>query len=170
MFLALALVAFAAALLLLWTASRRQAASGLPVGRVIYSDTSDWGPLETPLFDPVLQLVGRPDYLVSKGKLVIPVEVKAGRTPELPYESHVYQLAAYCVLTEKHFGVRPPYGIVHYPKRTFAVDFTEALEEALLDLLTEIRSMENKRKVDRSHEQASRCVGCGYAYDCEQAI
>ena len=170
MFLAFALVAFAAALLLLWNASRRQQATGLPTGRVIYSDTRDWGPLETPLFDPLLQLVGRPDYLVSKGKAVIPVEVKSGRTPDAPYESHIYQLAAYCVLTEKQYGVRPPYGIVHYPKRTFAVDFTEALEEALLDVLAEMRSMEKKRKVDRSHEQAARCGGCGYAYDCEQAL
>lgn len=170
MWLILALVAFGAALLLLWNASRRQQAAGLPVGRVIYSDMRDWGPLETPLFDPVLQLVGRPDYLVSRGKAVIPVEVKSGRTPDAPYEAHVYQLAAYCVLTEKHYGRRPPYGIVHYPKRTFAVDFTEALEEALLDLLAEIRSMDNKRKVDRSHEHAARCAGCGYAYDCEQAL
>ncbi len=170
MTLAYVLVLLLLALLLFWQAGRQQRAAGLPGGRVIYTDTRAWGQVPQPLYDPVLKLTGKPDYLVKDGKRVVPVEVKTGRTPEAPYDSHIYQLAAYCVLVEREYGVRPPYGIVHYPKRTFAVDFTPQLESALLDLLTEMRRAESRGSADRSHEDAHRCRGCGYWSVCEQRL
>jgi CRISPR-associated exonuclease Cas4 len=170
MIVILAFVISCLGIILLWGASRRQAAAGLPGGRVIYSDTSRWQAFEESLHDPLLDLVGKPDYLVEKGGVVIPVEVKTGRTPDAPYDSHIFQLAAYCILVEREYKHRPPYGILHYPNRTYAVDFTESLESALLDVLSEIRDMERKRNVDRSHDEAARCGGCGYRSTCEQRI
>jgi CRISPR-associated exonuclease Cas4 len=166
----LTLILFVLALVFFWQAGRRRRAIGLPGGRVIYSDTSKWGAVEEPLYDPVVGLTGRPDYLVRQGKTVIPVEVKSGPAPEAPYDSHIYQVAAYCFLVERSFGKRPPYGIIHYGNRSFAVDYTKDLELALLDLVSEMRRFERKKNVDRSHEQVPRCRGCGFAYTCEQRL
>jgi CRISPR-associated exonuclease Cas4 len=168
--LQLALAAFVLALVLFFLSGRKRRAAGLPGGRVIYSDTGGWEQPEKPLYDPVTEISGRPDYLVKQGKLVIPVEVKSGRTPENPYDSHIFQLAAYCLLVEREFGKRPPYGIIHYQNRSFAVDYTPELERALLDLLTEMRQDDSRRNVHRSHEAPGRCRGCGFEYICDQAL
>lgn len=165
---ALLLLVLAVVMFLISGRTRRSA--GLPGGRVIYADTGKWEKVEKPLYDPVTQITGRPDYLVRQGKEVIPVEVKSGHTPENPYDSHIYQLAAYCLLVEREFGVRPAYGIIHYNRRTFEIPYTQELESALIDILTEIRQCDRKRNVHRSHVQAARCAGCGFAYTCDQAL
>lgn len=166
----LALALLVLALVFLFISGRTRRSSGLPGGQVIYDDMANWEKPEKPLYDPITQLTGRPDYLVRNGKVVIPVEVKSGRTPENPYDSHIYQLAAYCLLVEREFGKRPPYGIIHYQNRSFAVDYTPELEHALLDLLTEMRQDDSRRNVHRSHEAPGRCRGCGYAYFCDQTL
>lgn len=169
-YLALAFILLLLAVLLFWQASRQRQRAGLPGGRVIYSDTGGWEAAPKALFDPVTQLTGKPDYLVRHGRAIIPVEVKNSRPPEAPYDSHIYQLAAYCLLVEREYGVRPPYGLIHYGTRTFAVDYTAALENALLDLLTEMRRADLQTSVDRSHQQPGRCRGCGYLSLCEQRL
>lgn len=166
----LALILILLALTLLWAASRQQVATGLPSGRVIYTDTRAWGPVEEPLYARELGLTGRPDYLVKHKGGVLPVEVKSSHTPEAPYDEHVYQLAAYCLLVERAYGTRPPYGILHYPERTFAVDYTPALEAALLDLLVDIRRQDRRGEADRSHESPARCRRCGYRSLCDQRL
>lgn len=158
------------ALALLWYARQRRRALGLPGGRIIYSDTTRWQSLEEPLYDAGLRLTGRPDYLVRDRNAIIPVEVKSSRVSASPYDSHVFQLAAYCRLVESAYGTRPPYGIVHYRNRTFAVDYTPALEEALLELLEEMRLEDRRKENHRSHESPGRCRRCGYNNLCEEKI
>lgn len=161
---------FMLALLFLWQSDRQRKAAGLPGGRVIYTDTRGWGKLEKPLFYPALELTGKPDYLIEKDGWVIPVEVKSGRAPEAPYDSHIFQLASYCLLVEKTYGKRPPYGIIHYENRDFAVDYTPGLESALMELLADIKADDVKRDVPRSHEQAARCARCGFRNVCDQSL
>jgi CRISPR-associated exonuclease Cas4 len=158
------------ALVLFWQSGRTRKAAGLPGGRIIYTDTRAWGPVEKPLYDAGLGLTGKPDYLVEKNGRYIPVEVKSGRAPQAPYDSHIYQLASYCLLVEKTLGSRPPYGIIHYADRDFAVDYTPALEQSLLDLLAEMRRDERREEVDRSHDSRPRCAKCGYRSVCEQKL
>jgi CRISPR-associated exonuclease Cas4 len=159
------------AIIFLWQSNRQQKSAGLPSGRVIYTDTRTWGaPLEKPLFDAKLGLTGKPDYLVQQKGQIIPIEVKSGRAPEAPYDSHIYQLAAYCLLVDKTYGKRPPYGLIHYPTRTFAVDYTPALESSLLDLLAEMRRDETRAKVDCSHSEPARCRRCGFQTVCDQKL
>jgi CRISPR-associated exonuclease Cas4 len=102
---------------------------------VVYTDTRAWGTLEKPLYDQALGLTGKPDYIIEQEGQMIPVEVKTGRTPEAPYDSHIFQVAAYCLLVEKTYGKRPAYGLIHYSHRDFAVDYTTELESALLEQL-----------------------------------
>lgn len=163
-----------AGLVLLWMASRQRSTSGLPAGRVIYSDTRAWGAVEEPLYDPELRLAGRPDYLVKQGETLIPVEVKSSRLTGSPYDSHIFQLAAYLWLVHSHYGVRPPYGILHYSNQTVAIDYTSELEEEFLSLVEELREDERRSKrgqeVDRSHDSRFRCLRCGFRSICDQAL
>lgn len=168
--LPLGLLLLLLALVLLWRSGRSRRAAGLPAGRVIYADTRNWGAVEEPLYDPALALTGKPDYLVQRGGQIIPVEVKSSPVREGPYDEHIFQLAAYCLLVQRVYDTRPPYGIIHYPKQTFAVDFTPELEGALLDLLAEMRKAERKGEQARSHESPGRCLKCGYQQGCEQRL
>ena len=168
LYVALALVFLA--FIFFWQSGRQRKAAGLPGGRVIYTDTHGWNKVEKPLFNAALELTGKPDYLIEKDGMIIPVEVKSGRAPDAPYDSHIYQLASYCLLVEKTYHKRPPYGIIHYEGRDFAVEYTRELEASLLDLLEEMKKDERKKEVDRSHEQASRCKRCGFRDACDQSL
>ena len=158
------------ALALFYIAGRRRKAAGLPAGRVVYTDTGQGGRVEKPLFDPISGLVGKPDYLVEQDSLLIPVEVKSSYAPAEPYDSHVYQLAAYCLLVLRVYGKRPPHGLLRYRNRTFAIDFTAELEAGLLDRLAEMRLQEKAGPADRSHESPARCAACGYRQICDQRL
>ena len=168
LYLALALIIFAIFFFRQSSTQRKEA--GLPGGRIIYTDTHGWGKVESPLFYSALELTGKPDYLVEQNGMIIPVEVKSGRAPEAPYDSHIYQLAAYCLLVEKTYHKRPPYGIIHYENRDFAIDYTRQLEESLTDLLVEMKRDELKKDIPRSHEQAGRCAKCGFRKHCDQSL
>lgn len=168
--IALVVLLVALAVFLLWQAGRQRKISGLPAGRVIYADTRAWGALEQPLYDPELNLTGKPDYLVEQGNVIIPVEVKSSRVSSAPYDAHIYQLAVYCLLVQRHYGKRPPYGILHYPNRTYAIDYTPALEASLLELLDEMQIRGRQKDVARSHDSAARCNRCGYRSICDQKL
>lgn len=157
-------------LVLLWLARRGQAQSGLPQGRVVYSDTGGWGRLERPLFSREFALTGKPDYLVADGSDLIPVEVKSGPAPAQPYPSHILQLAAYCLLVEECYRRRPPYGVIKYADRTFEVDYTPELEEALLKTLDSMRADLADGCAARNHDEPQRCRVCGYRVQCDQRL
>lgn len=171
----IALLLFLIGLALLWRANKSRKASGLPEGRLVYSDTSRWHKQEEPLYDPETGLTGRPDYLIRDGRQIIPVEVKTSRSPHAPHETHIYQLAAYCLLVKRVSGVRPSYGMLHYttPSRngqTYKIDFTPQMEQELIRLLEEIRQQANLKEVSRSHQSAARCRGCGFRDLCDQKL
>jgi CRISPR-associated exonuclease Cas4 len=173
--LVFAILALIIAILLFWQSGRQRKSLGLPAGRVIYTDTRGWGPVEQPLYDAELGLTGKPDYLVESGSELIPVEVKSSRVSSAPYDSHIFQLAVYCLLVQRHYGKRPAYGILHYPNRTFAIDYTPELEKALLELLQEMRKTIGAQRADsagppRSHDSAARCARCGYRNFCDQNL
>jgi len=166
----LAFILLCVAAILFWQSARQRRSSGLPGGRIIYVDTNQWTKVEKPLYDPELNLTGKPDYVVRSGDTYIPVEVKSSRIYQRPYESHLYQLAAYCLLVERTYGNRPEYGILHYKDKTYAIDFTPQLKGALLDLLAEMRSCWESQDVDRSHNARKRCASCSYRSVCDQAL
>ena len=164
------LILFLLAIIFFWQSGKQRREAGLPGGRVIYTDTGGWGAVERPLYYSPLKLTGKPDYLVHQNGILIPVEVKSGRAPEAPYDSHIFQLASYCLLVEKTYGKRPPYGIIHYNDRNFAVDYTPELEFALMEMLANMRRDEIKDDINRSHEQVARCARCGYRNLCDQSL
>lgn len=167
--LALTLILLALAALYYATTLRRE--SGLPVGKVIYSDSGTWFAPSENLYDPALRLVGKPDYLVEEpdGTLT-PVEVKSMNAPHEPYDGHVMQLAAYCLLVERHYRRRPTHGIIQYKDRAFAIDYTAVLEDELIDIIGDMRDDLFVSDVPRSHEHWPRCAGCGLQDACDQSL
>lgn len=163
----LALLAIGA---LVYASSLRQN-SGLPSGKIIASDTGTWFPQSGPLFDPDLQLTGKPDYLVEQADgIIVPVEVKSSKAPPEPHESHILQLAAYCVLVDSVYGVRPTHGILQYKDKAYAVDFTPEIEEDLLDIIAEMREDMFAEDVPRDHQDWRRCAKCGFRSVCEDRL
>ncbi|MFN8473079.1 MAG: Dna2/Cas4 domain-containing protein [Anaerolineae bacterium] len=166
--LAVALLAAGVALLLL--SRRARAETGLPEGRVIVSDTSDWKRIDAPLISRRHGLVGKPDYIVEQGGRITPVEVKPNRRAETPYLSDVLQLAAYCLLIEEAWGKSPAEGLLRYADRTFAVEWTSELRDVLIETLDAMRSDMRAANVNRDHNEAGRCAACGVREHCDQRL
>jgi len=162
--------ALLAVMLLFWSGRLRES-SGLPDGEIVYSDRETWQEVPKPLLDDDLGLVGKPDYLVrtAEGEIV-PVELKSSRAPAEPREGHMMQLAVYCALVEYNYGVRPSHGIIQYADKSFAVDYTDELEEDLLDLIADMRQDLYAGDVGRSHENGRRCAACGVREVCDQRL
>lgn len=167
--LVLVLLFLAAAL---WVRGREwRQESGLPEGDVFYSDTGAWRANSQVLHATRLRLVGKPDYLVEQADgAIIPVEVKSSAAPARPWEGQVLQLAAYCVLVEENFGVRPPYGILQYRDHAFAVDFTDDLEADLMAVLDEMRAARDEVDPAPDHADPRRCYGCGQRAGCDRRL
>lgn len=170
LFLLALLLAAAGLALLLW-GRRRQRATGVPLGELLYSDTGAEQVVREPLISRRYGLVGKPDYLVAATqtgqRTPIPVEVKSRLAPAQPLESHVLQLAAYCLILEDLHGAAPTHGILRYADRSFTVPFTAELRRAVLDAAAHIRTARRAADpVRRSHDERARCVHCGYRRAC----
>ena len=166
----LSIISIILAVILFLLALRQRRNAGLPSGRVIYVDTNQWMRVEKPLFDKVLRLTGKPDYLVRQGKQVIPIEVKSGHAPRDPHPWHVSQLAAYCLLVENEFASRPAHGILRYSDRTLEIGFTPALEKSTISIIQEMQARASQLQIERSHHDQNRCLHCGYRSVCDQAL
>lgn len=158
-------------LAVLLKARQWRAQSRLPEGEIVYSDMGTWMRQRKPLYDRALGLTGRPDYLVEQENgAIVPVEVKSSVAPAEPYLGHVMQLAAYCLLVQGVYGVRPPHGIIQYRDKAFTVQFSPALEQEALALLREMRALQGASDVPRDHLNARRCAACGHRAHCGQAL
>lgn len=189
--MALSLLSLAVFVLLLvalkaWLAARRGARGvDLPEGRIIYSDTG--APVgriapvsmnergerqEKPLLSHRHALVGRPDYLMQTDEGIVPVEAKSANCPAsgVPYESHLMQLACYCLLVEDTLEASVPYGVIRYRDCQLRVDYTNELRAMLLELLAEMREARRAVDVHRSHDEAARCAACGYREICVESL
>ncbi len=154
----------------LWARGLQQQ-TGLPGGDVIYTDSGTWFRNDKPLYANDVRLVGKPDYIIEqKDGTIIPVELKSSRAPDEPYDGHVLQLAAYCLLIEENYNIRPDYGIIQYKDKTFSIDYTEELEDDLLDLLEEMNDGLYADDVERDHNDWRKCAKCGVRNRCFQRL
>jgi CRISPR-associated exonuclease Cas4 len=170
-------------------ARRESKRSGLPAGALLYSDTGrpvgrlaptesgrDGKKQEKPLVSDALRLIGRPDYLIEAEGGVVPVEVKSTACPAggRPYDSHLAQLAAYCLLVEDVLGATVPYGLVKYRDREVRVEYTPELRESALSLIEQMnedmRASAAGEEVHRSHDEPRRCAGCSLRDVCTESL
>lgn len=169
--LALSFILICAAIWILLKSGRWQKESGLPDGSVIYADDGTWFQNSEVLTDPGLRLAGKPDYLVEQENgRIIPVEIKSGPAPQIPWPGHVMQLMAYCRLVDSTYGIRPTHGILKYKNRAFSVEYTETLEQDLLDTLDDMHDDQHAVEVDRDHDYINHCASCGYRQHCDQRL
>lgn len=185
-YLLLALAVLLTVALTAYLAARRASRqSGLPEGRVLYSDTgypvgrigavernAEGDKQEKPLISRPYGLIGRPDYLVETDEGIIPIEVKSTKCPPSgrAYDSHIMQLAAYCLLVEETIGASVPYGIIRYADCEITLDYTPELRADLLESLEEMRRARLADDVHRSHNDAQRCRACSMCDACDEAL
>jgi CRISPR-associated exonuclease Cas4 len=171
---ALALLIIIAGALLLKQGRRAQQATGIPKGEVVYTDTGAWEATPEPLLSRRYGLVGKPDYLVQVRNgaqtMWVPVEVKSRRRPSVTPDSHVLQLATYCLLVEDVHKVRPSHGLLHYADATLQIPYTDELRRKVLEIADAIRAARRAPDVHRDHNDAARCRGCGYAHGCGEEV
>jgi CRISPR-associated exonuclease Cas4 len=166
-------------------ALRESRRSGLPAGSLLYSDTGkpvgriapaeigrEGIKQERPLVSEALELVGRPDYLIEADDGIVPVEVKSAACPPggRPRDSHVAQLAAYCLLVEDVLGEHVPFGVIKYRDRDVQVEYTDELKEWALALIEEMREASDAEEVHRSHDDPRRCASCSLRDICTESL
>jgi CRISPR-associated exonuclease Cas4 len=165
-----AIILLLLAVLALVLALRLRRRTGLPWQRVVASDTGSGSELQKPLFSRRYSLTGKPDYLLQRGSVYIPVEVKPGRQAQQPYESDLMQLAAYCLLIEDTTGQAPPYGLLRYAQHTFRLNYTPTVRDELLSLLDEMHDLLDEDDCSRSHDDPRRCMGCSFVEVCDESL
>jgi len=136
-------------------------------GEVRFADTTQHSEM---LSSHLLPLRGRPDYVVEREGVSIPVELKTGKTPPFPYDSHTLQLAAYCHLVQERYGKRPPYGILAYPERTFEIPYSEKLEDRLVRTLLRMELAQRTGEAHRDHDSPKRCMSCSRREGCPERL
>jgi CRISPR-associated exonuclease Cas4 len=141
--------------------------SGLVEGELAYSDLDR--PAET-LRSTKYDVTGRPDYIVRRHDQYIPVEVKTGRTPDKPHESHLMQLGVYCLLVEEKYGKAPPFGVLQYPERRFEVSWNREFRDRVLETTLRMRLAEMTGSVHRIHNSPGKCRGCSRREACAERL
>jgi CRISPR/Cas system-associated exonuclease Cas4 (RecB family) len=111
-------------------------------------------------------------YLVRTSDGIVPLEAKSTKCPAggSPYDSHVMQLAAYCLLVESILGAEVPYGVIKYSDREIIVDYTEGLRDELITLLEGMRAAREAEDVHRSHLDIRRCSKCSMREVCTESL
>lgn len=166
------------ALVLLWWGNRQKRTSGIPSGQIVSIDLHDGLRPQQPFFSRRYLLTGRPDYLLRRGREWIPVEVKTVNEFQQPFEGHIFQLFAYCLLVEEQFGVQPRSGYLQYRSRsphdqrhyTYQIEFNDQMKARVVELLNQMHQVEQRGEAHRSHQEVARCRGCGYAAICDQRL
>ena len=172
MFFLVALIILMGAVLAWLIGHRLLARTGLPLRDILYADVGSTFPQLEPLTSLRYGLIGKPDYLVRLTEGIAPIEVKSCRAPASgrPYEGHLFQLAAYCLLVEDVFGVHVPHGLVNYEDRSIQVDFTPSLRASLLELLNEMRAAKGGEELHIGHNRPGKCRSCGFRTVCGESL
>lgn len=116
-----------------------------------------------------LGLSGQPDLIVKGKEGLFPVEFN-NTTQKLP-KGHIYQLAAYALLLEDHYGILVNKGFVYLiPIHDIEVfHLTKDTKDRTLELLALMREMIRKEQMpEQAKNQCSKnqCTDCGYQNFC----
>jgi CRISPR/Cas system-associated exonuclease Cas4 (RecB family) len=117
---------------------------------------------------------GKPDCLIRTAEGIVPVELKKSARPPARggvYPNHLIQVLAYIVLVREHYGEDVPYGLVIYGDETArkVVPTPENLAW-FAEVVQQVRSARSMEQLNRSHQQRSRCHGCGLKPNCDQSL
>jgi CRISPR-associated exonuclease Cas4 len=150
--------------------SREKQALRLPEeAKVVFQDR---GLKQQSLVVEDYDLVGKPDLVLEENGFYIPVELKTGRSPRQPYDSHVMQLMAYCLLLESHYEVRPPHGLLRFTQddKEFRIAYTPEREAQLKAILERMKTFQEAEDVHRNHRNANKCRACSFFEVCAERL
>lgn len=113
-----------------------------------------------------LALGGRADMVIRRRAETIPVEFK--NTQERLGLHHKYQLAAYALLAEEHFGVPVRRAFVYFIplKRAQEVQITPAMRAYAKRVLNEIRRAVQREEMPEGTRVLGRCRVCEFLPYC----
>jgi len=157
--------------ILTWLLRREGVAHrGPPALKIRYADAAIYQ--QPSLVSAQYGLSGRPDYLVRVDCGVVPVELKSGKSPRSgrPYDGHLFQLVAYCLLVEDVCQAFVPYGVIEYEDRSIRVEYNSALRKSLLALLEQIRTAKRGGEFHIDHNRPGKCRSCGFHETCGESL
>ena len=140
----------------------------VPDGEIVYVDL-DNGKSEL-MISEKYGLTGRPDHIIKKEGMWIPVELKTGRTPRGPLFSHIVQVGTYCTIIEDITGKRPPYGIIKYPEKSFEIEYTDELRDIVLKKRDELLRDLDRGEAHRNHRKPGKCRHCSRRERCPERL
>ncbi len=145
--------------------AERHRALGLPEGTLVYEDADGQG---EPLSSIEYPLIGKPDYVVqAPDGRPIPVELKLNvYDASAPYNNHVVQLGAYCLILEDYFEQAPTHGILRYADRDFTVEYTPALRRKVIKLLAQMEQCSEREPPPLKNQKAVKCRKCTFQAIC----
>lgn len=154
-------------------------------GEIEYLDTDENKPLTSERY----MIRGKPDYIIKKDNIYIPVELKTGRVPKGPLFSHILQVGTYCLLLEDKYGIAPPYGILEYQgkkqieeenenvldkeintKVQHKIEYSAELKKTILDTIERIQIAYEKNEAHRNHNRIGRCRHCSRGEGCPERL
>lgn len=137
-------------------------------GKITYSDLNK--PAK-PLFSKRYRISGKPDYIIKKNNLYIPVEVKTGYHNE-PQKNHIFQLAAYCQLVEDNYGSFVPCGILVYndTSQQYKIPFDPKIRFELESTIRKMRHLLKTGEIIRNHNDPQKCKHCSMRTYCNTKI
>jgi CRISPR-associated exonuclease Cas4 len=118
------------------------------------------------LQDEDLGLSGKLDLLLESATQLAPVDFKL--TSGEPSQNHRLQLAGYCLLAEKGFGIPALRGFLYRipDSRVFSIEVTGELREAVRRAVADIREIGETQLCPEPTAVRRRCVECEFANYC----
>lgn len=154
--------------------------AGIPAEEVISVDAIAPTP-ELAQFGEVVQgnmesrrygISGRPDRIIRNARGLVPVDVKHMAAPRSgPYNSHLAQIAVYCLLIEDHYQCQVNEGVLKYDDRTVLIPFDARMRNWIIELIQEVQLAKKRGHfVRRNHSHRPRCVNCGFRGYCRESL
>ena len=171
---AVAALALVLGVILLRRSQLRRQQLGLPNGDVFYQDHQGQPKPSQVLRSRVYNLRGRPDCLIRTAEGIIPVELKKSARPPSRGgvdPNHLIQVLVYIVLVREHYDENVPYGLVLYGNKAARKVMPTAENLAwFAEVVDQVRRARGLPDIRRSHQQRSRCRGCGLKHSCDQSL
>lgn len=137
--------------------------------KLIYTDQKVKRKKEDVIYSKILyceeyELKGKPDFIFKNifTGMLIPVELKSGSIGNEPYprKGDLMQLAAYFIIIEEYFNIKPKSGRLIYSDYMFVVKNTNKLRQETLNIVCQMRNM----LLTGEGDAASNFAKCRYCF------
>lgn len=136
---------------------------------IVYTDQKTQNKKENVSYGAILycakyDLKGKPDYIFKKflSKQLVPIEIKSGEIgdSDMPRKGDMLQLAAYFLIIQEVYGVKPKFGRLVYKDHMFIIKNTMSLRRETIRMLSRMRMMlrDGEEEAYPSYLKCRNCV------------